>query len=36
MVRVVGGKWALGAGVGGNCSSGMDGSKKDNDAISRA
>ena len=27
MVRVVGKEWALGAGVGGNCSSGMDGSK---------
>ena len=28
MVRVVGKEGALGAGVGGNCSSGMDGSKK--------
>ena len=27
MVRVVGKEGALGAGVGGNCSSGMDGSK---------
>ena len=28
MVRVVEKEGALGAGVGGNCSSGMDGSKK--------
>ena len=28
MVRVVGKEGALGAGGGGNCSSGMDGSKK--------
>ena len=28
MVRVVGKEGALGAGVGGNCGSGMDGSKK--------
>ena len=28
MVRVVGKEGALGAGVGGNCSSGMDGSRK--------
>ena len=28
MVRVVGKEGALGTGVGGNCSSGMDGSKK--------
>ena len=36
MVRVVGKEGALGAGVGGNCSSGMDGFKNDNEAISRA
>ena len=28
MVRVVGKEGALGIGVGGNCSSGMDGSRK--------
>ena len=28
MVRVVGKEGALGVGVGGNCNSGMDGSKK--------
>ena len=33
---MVGKKGALWAGVGGNCSSGMDGLKSDNEAISRA
>ena len=36
MVRVVGKEGALRAGVCGNCSSGMDGSKKINEVISRA
>ena len=37
MVRVVGKEEALGAGVGGNCSSGMDGSRKicDNKIINK-